>query len=120
MDRREGPLPSIESFREIYGWAPPTRMIVCPTCRGRGRHVNPSIDSHGITSEDDAWQDEGFWSDYYSGAYDVACHECDGKNVVEEPDEDAITAEQAEEWNAYVQGIWEERAMIAAERRAGC
>lgn len=120
MDRREGPLASVENFREIYDWAPPTRMIVCPTCRGRGRHVNPAIDSHGISSEDEAWHDEEFWSGYYSGAYDVSCHECGGRNVVEEPDEERMTAEQMSEWIAYVEDIYEDRAMMDAERRAGC
>ena len=25
---------------------------VCPTCEGRGKHVNPSIDAHGISVQE--------------------------------------------------------------------
>lgn len=55
---------------------------VCPLCDGKGKHVNPSIDAHGITS--DEWSE---WSyedreDYMSGVYDVVCYECGEKRVV--------------------------------------
>ena len=30
----------------------PARFEVCHTCDGKGKHVNPSIDSHGISSEE--------------------------------------------------------------------
>ena len=55
---------------------------VCPFCEGRGKHVNPSIDSNGLTSED--FDDRDFAEDYAEGAYDVTCYECHGKKVVPE------------------------------------
>lgn len=59
----------------------PKGYAVCPTCEGRGSHVNPSIDSHGLTAEDFA-EDPDFEEAYFSGAYDVRCAECHGKRVV--------------------------------------
>ncbi len=29
----------------------PTKFEICPTCEGRGHHVNPAIDDNGITSD---------------------------------------------------------------------
>ena len=60
---------------------------VCGTCRGRGSHVNPSIDSHGITG--DEWDNDWSYEDrenYMSGMYDVICYECNGKRIVPVPD----------------------------------
>lgn len=54
---------------------------VCPTCEGRGSHVNPSIDSHGLTAEDFA-EDPDFKEDYMRGLYDQPCNECHGRRVV--------------------------------------
>lgn len=53
---------------------------VCPLCEGRGKHVNPSIDCGGLTSEDFA--DPDFREGYMSGVYDVTCNRCHGKRVV--------------------------------------
>ena len=119
MDHREGPIVSVEEFTELYGWKPSSIKIVCPTCRGEGSHVNPAIDSHGISSEEFA-EDPDFEAAYFGGLYDVTCHECEGKNVVDDVDLSALTEEQLEEWREYVQGVYEWRAEIAAERRAGC
>jgi len=62
---------------------------ICPTCDGKGTHVNPSIDSNGITAEE--WDRDWSYEDrenYVSGFYDVDCYECCGKRVVPVPDED--------------------------------
>jgi len=59
----------------------PIKFEVCPTCDGKGTHVNPSIDSNGLTAEDFA-EDPDFREDYFSGRYDVACYGCGGSNVV--------------------------------------
>jgi hypothetical protein len=64
----------------------PARFEVCPTCGGRGKHVNPGIDDCGLTSEDFD-EDPGFYEEYRRGAYDVACYECSGKRVVPVVDE---------------------------------
>ncbi len=51
------------------------KWAVCPLCEGRGKHVNPSIDAHGISGEE-MDQDPDFREDYFSGAYDVQCDAC--------------------------------------------
>ena len=30
----------------------PSCKVVCPRCRGEGKHINPSIDGHGIAGDD--------------------------------------------------------------------
>lgn len=57
------------------------KFAVCPTCEGAGKHVNPSIDAHGIGA-DEFNEDPDFADAYFSGAYDVACVECKGLRVV--------------------------------------
>lgn len=109
----------------------PLRREVCPTCDGVGTHVNPSIDAGGISSsDDDFWQDDEVWGEdedgemgptslYHSGAYDVTCQTCEGKNVVP-----AIDREFA---NPTTLALWDEieddrealERMYAAERRMG-
>lgn len=58
---------------------------ICGTCQGKGTHVNPSIDSHGLTAEDFA-EDPDFAENYLDGTYDQICNECGGKRVVPEPE----------------------------------
>ena len=53
---------------------------VCSVCRGKGSHVNPSIDDNGISGED-FYDDPDFAEAYFSGAYDVPCNNCGGKRV---------------------------------------
>lgn len=59
----------------------PFTWNVCPTCGGKGTHVNPSIDSHGISSED-FYDDPDFAESYFNGDYDVECYDCGGRRVV--------------------------------------
>jgi hypothetical protein len=56
------------------------RYDVCPTCNGKGTHVNPSIDCHGITSDEFA-DDPGFLEDYMRGVFNVTCFGCQGNRV---------------------------------------
>lgn len=53
---------------------------VCGLCGGQGRHVNPSIDYNGLTSED--FRDDPDFEDmYFGGGFDVECYRCNGKRV---------------------------------------
>ena len=54
---------------------------VCDVCNGTGSHVNPSIDSHGLTHEDFE-EDPDFFEDYMNGEYNVTCYKCNGNRVV--------------------------------------
>lgn len=60
------------------------RFVVCPLCDGRGKHVNPSIDAHGLTREDFD-EDPIFAEDYLSGIYDIACNLCQGRTTIPVP-----------------------------------
>jgi len=75
--------------------------VVCELCGGTGKHVDPGIDSHGLSREDFN-EDPDFADAYFSGQYDVTCYECKGKRVVPELDDCA----QAE-------AFWEQQAMHA-------
>jgi hypothetical protein len=75
-----------------------TNKIVCPRCHGEGTHINPSIDGHGISGDDECWDDEDFRRMYFGGGYDVVCERCNGANVVDEVDEDANPPELLALW----------------------
>jgi|GEM_PF-869704 len=99
----------------------PVQYVVCPTCDGKGSHVNPSIDAGGISSEE-FYDDPDFAEDYMSGTYDVSCYECGGKRVVPEIAYDRLNAEQ----KAAVEALeerqrWDEEdaAVRRAERAMG-
>lgn len=103
----------------------PFKFQVCSTCNGKGSHVNPSIDSHGLTSED-FYEDPDFAEDYFSGVYDVACYECGGKNVTPEIDSEEIEkrgTEQQKKWlkllDDYMNSYWNDITIREAERRMG-
>lgn len=90
------------------------KFEVCPTCNGRGSHVNPSIDCGGITQEDFN-NDPSFASDYMDGVYHVPCYQCKGKNVVPVCNDSKYVN--------YLQELQEEldemEEIYAAERRMG-
>jgi len=90
------------------------RFEVCPTCEGKGSHVNPSIDSHGLSAED-LYEDPDFAEDYFSGTYDIECNGCGGRRVIPVPIDDDVLKhleKRAIEDAQY-------RAEVAAERRMG-
>lgn len=107
-----------------YEVAFPAVFEVCPTCEGKGTHVNPAIDGDGITSEE--WERD-WGSDereaYFAGAYDVSCEECHGQRVVPVINEEAAKAQGlGEELAQYHEQIREEdeyQRTCAAERRMG-
>ncbi len=99
----------------------PGKFQVCDRCEGKGKHVNPNIDGHGITSSE--WEqdwDEESRDAYMSGAYDVQCYECEGRNVTLEVDEANSNKEILEEFHKYIEERHRHEAECAAERRMGC
>lgn len=102
----------------------PAKFEVCDTCQGKGSHVNPSIDSGGLSREDFD-EDPGFREEYFSGAYDVPCYGCAGRRVVPVIDtsdsfswsEDQKTA--FAHHNEVLDDRAEMAAVYAAERRMG-
>lgn len=95
----------VEEEREV-----PFTFAVCPTCSGKGTHVNPSIDASGITADDWAEWDQDDREAYQTGGYDVPCFECNGQRVVPELDRDRT--------DPFVLGCLDRAAESADESRA--
>lgn len=99
----------------------PAKHEVCNRCEGRGTHVNPAIDGHGITSEEwwgPDWDDDSREM-YMTGGYDVPCYECGGKRVVLTPDEERCTPAQSHAYEVHMDAEAEYQEMVEAERKMG-
>src|SRR5580765_6758371 len=91
------------------------RFDVCETCQGRGAHVNPGVDSHGLTAADFA-EDPDFAEDYCAGAYDVPCAECKGRRVVPVVDEATTNAEIVALYRRLEDERWQAASDTVRER----
>lgn len=91
----------------------PTKWAICGTCRGNGKH---SLRIGAITQEDrEQWSDDEF-ADYMAGGYDERCDDCeDGK--VKVVDQDYLTPEQREAWQAATLAEEAYQAEVRAEQR---
>ena len=101
-------LPTIELEGEVI----PTTVKVCFTCQGRGSHVNPDIDSHGITASEMSELGEDFQESYFSGVYDVDCAQCKGNKVIAVVNHEACNIRQlalVEEQQSFIDQENEER-----------
>jgi RecJ-like exonuclease len=99
----------------------PFSYQTCPTCNGRGKHVNPSIDCHGISAEE-FHEDPDFMEEYLTGRYDVTCYGCDGKRVVPVPDESRMTPKEKKRYDKWLSQQAERdefRRIQESERRMG-
>ena len=101
----------------------PARREVCPTCEGKGSHVNPDVDSHGITAAE-MFEDGDFAEDYFGGVFDVPCFECNGLRVVSVIDRELAEQQGLHAELAAYDQVADDRARDyaehLAERRAGC
>lgn len=96
----------------IFDYEIPTAREVCSRCTGNGTIVNPSIGA--ITGEEwDRDWDEDEREGYFEGRYDVMCPECEGRNVVDVPNVEAI---QNPVVRKAVEGVLEADARYAQER----
>lgn len=94
----------------------PVTFGVCPTCRGKGTHVNPSIDCDGLTQEDFD-QDPDLRGNYMSGMYDVACYDCGSKRVV--PVMGELDSDLKQKWEKEKEEREDFRSMQESEMRYG-
>lgn len=97
----------------------PSKREVCGTCDGKGTHVNPSIDGNGLSEEDFDEAGPEFREDYFRGVYDVTCHECGGRNVVDVVDESRCNPADLAAYHAHLQEQHDHRREVEAERRMG-
>ena len=110
--------PSPDYYEEAQTLIVPAKFEVCSRCQGKGTHVNPNVDGHGLSREDFD-QDPDFERDYFAGVFDVRCAECKGERVVLEPNWDQMIERQKELANTHYQDESDHFAEIAAERRVG-
>ncbi len=96
----------------------PCDFQVCGTCDGKGKHVNPSIDAHGIT-QDEFYEDPGFEEAYMEGQYDVSCYECNGKRVMPHIRREHIDDKILQFIDEWIQDEISFRAECEFERRMG-
>lgn len=101
----------------------PAKYEVCQVCCGRGTHVNPSIDAHGISAEE-FHEDPDFAEDYHRGTFDVTCYACHGARVVPEIDHDSCKwtdelKKAYEKFEDYQVGVAQSRREEEYERRMG-
>jgi len=95
----------------------PLSFEVCGTCNGFGSHVNPDIDSHGITAEE--WDRDWSYEDrdnYFSGLYDVTCYECNGNKVVPE----IVSSYLSDSQKKILEIIDNQRSSLAQDARDRC
>jgi hypothetical protein len=104
---------------EFYEMEIPAKYEVCSTCDGKGKHVNPSIDSHGLSREDFD-DDPDFAEDYFAGRYDVPCNECDGNRVSPEVDWNRMTPEDKKYVEDWIEDHYSYQRECDMERRMGC
>ncbi len=97
---------------------------MCYRCSGDGKHVNPSIDGHGITMDEwwgPDWDDESREM-YMNGGYDVTCSVCDGRRVNLVFDREALKRKDPDLLRRYEKWLDDEtmyQRICEAERRMG-
>lgn len=96
----------------------PSHKEVCHRCQGEGKHVNPSVDGNGLDPNDPDL-DEDFWEGYMGGAYDVRCEDCNGNNVIDVVDEDALSPEVKEAFEDWRNSHYDTEAIYRMERMMG-
>ena len=96
----------------------PAKYEVCETCDGKGSHVNPSIDSHGLSREDFD-EDPDFAEGYFEGRYDVPCNECHGNRVSPVVDEERCDSDLLKKVNDWIEDHYAYQRECEAERRMG-
>lgn len=92
--------------------------VVCQTCEGDGKHVNPSVDAGGL-SQEDFDEDRDFRDEYMGGMYDVTCYECQGLRVTWELDEAATGKDLVRRFRKAEREQAEFEAVSRAERMMG-
>lgn len=91
------------------------KFEICPRCQGEGKHVNPSIDGNGLSSEYFDEMGDDFREDYFSGVYDVTCHECNGQRVVKAHEAKTQEELDEEEWDREWAAEMRKESMMLGE-----
>lgn len=109
------PYPWQDFDLEEVEFALPAVEISCFRCRGKGTHVNPSIDGNGITSDEWAEWDWEERENYRNGVYDVPCYECGGECKTKEVVDACYLSEPQKYLLTLLAKKWREDANYARE-----
>ncbi len=96
----------------------PFKYEACGLCNGKGYHVNPSIDSHGLSAED-FYDDPDFREDYFSGRYDIPCNSCHGVRVTPVLDEERAGPKLTNKIREHQESIYQDACERYREREMG-
>lgn len=105
----------VREERDDPHWAPPTTVVVCPQCNGKGR----SSLYLGSFSGQELAEDPDFADDYAQGLYDRTCESCNGDNVVEQIDTERLDGDTLRSYEGYMRDAYEMRAIQRMEWRMG-
>lgn len=94
----------------------PWKYDVCDECNGHGKVTNPSIGAITSSEWNDDWDHDERIA-YFRGDYDIVCYKCNGKRVIEVPDEAAMCAEARDNYKKYCEIVSENKRFQAEERQ---
>jgi hypothetical protein len=94
------------------------KWVVCVTCDGSGKHVNPSIDANGLTQRDFD-EDPEFLDEYMRGSYDVDCYECKGRTTILAIDLESSSKSAIDFYTQYVNDFHSDIQTRIGEMRMG-
>ncbi len=99
----------------------PSKKEVCPECGGEGFVLCEGMRGYAYSAEEfnEAFHDDEDRAEYFrrGGKYDQRCPCCQGKNVIDVPDESNMSAEQKvlfAQWEKYEA---EAQRMLEDDRR---
>ena len=94
----------------------PTKWCICRQCKGDGKS---SAYLGAYTHEEMEQQGEQFIEDYFGGRFDRICESCKGAGKVQEVDLSQLTTTDKAAWYKQCEADRLDRAIHAAEIRAG-
>lgn len=96
----------------------PAKFEVCDNCKGKGRHMTPSMRDHAYSAEEfmEAFPEPEDRAGYFGGAYDVECTECHGERVVMVVDLDDLAVSDPD-WKTDIENHLQRIAQMEAEDR---
>lgn len=100
----------------------PAERVVCESCRGNGHHFRSDLDENRMIELIEEDGDEEEMEHYRRGGYDQTCHECKGRNVVDQVNWDAFGKafpKESRKMFNWDKSVSDSQAYAASERAFG-